>query len=70
MKYLKFLLGMILVTIISLCGFGGGFIVFGLPIIYIFQPSPTVCEIITFITVFLPMPFAWWIAPKISDKLF
>lgn len=70
MKYLKLFLEIILVIIISMCGFGGGFIIFGLPIIFIFQPSPIVCDIITFVTVFLPMPFAWYIAPKLSDKIF
>lgn len=69
MKKLKFILGVILLTIISMCGFGGGFIVIGLPIIYIFKPSPIVCDIISFASVFIPIPFAWWIAPKLEEKL-
>lgn len=69
MKHIKFIFEVIILTIISLCAFGGGFIIFGLPIMYIFEPNPITCEIITFITVFVPMPLAWYIAPKISDKI-
>lgn len=69
MKYIKILLETIILMIISLCAFGGGFIIFGLPIMYIFEPNPQICEIITFITIFVPMPFAWYIAPKIADKI-
>ncbi len=70
MKNIKLGLEIILITIISLCAFGGGLFVFGLPLLWILQPSPAMVELIVFMSIFVPMPFAWWIAPKISDKIF
>lgn len=69
MKYFKLCVEIYLLLIISLCAFGGGLICFGLPILFIFQPSPIVSQIITVVSIFLPMPFAWWLAPKLSDKI-
>lgn len=58
----------IIILIVALCGFGGGLLVFGLPIIFIFKLSGVIAEIISILTIFVPMPIAWYLAPKLSDK--
>lgn len=67
MNKIKTMLLIIAITIISLCGFGGGCLIWYL-IALIIKPSPTVFEIMFYITTFVPIPFCWWIAPKISEK--
>lgn len=67
MKILKRIMLIIIITIISLCAFGGGCIIWCL-LALIIKPSPTVFEIMFYITTFVPMPFCWWIAPKIGEK--
>lgn len=69
MKILKTIILIIIITIISICAFGGGCIIWSL-LALIIKPSPTVFEIMFYITTFVPMPFCWWIAPKISEKYF
>lgn len=69
MKILKTIMLIIIITIISICAFGGGCIIWSL-LALIIKPSPTVFEIMFYITTFVPMPFCWWIAPKISEKYF
>lgn len=68
MKIIKLILEIFIITMVTLCGFGGGFIIFGLPIIYLFQPTSIICKIMVIITIFIPMAIAWYIAPKINDK--
>lgn len=67
MEILKTIMLIIIITIISLCAFGGGCIIWYL-LALIIKPSPTVFEIMFYITTFVPMPFCWWIAPKIGEK--
>ena len=67
MKILKTIMLIIIITIISLCAFDGGYIIWSL-LALIIKPSPTVFEIMLYITTFVPMPFCWWIAPKIGEK--
>lgn len=67
MKILKTIMLIIIITIISICAFGGGCIIWSL-LALIIKPSPTVFEIMFYITTFVPMPFCWWIAPKIGEK--
>ena len=67
MEILKTIMLIIIITIISLCAFGGGFIIWCL-LALIIKPNPTVFEIMFYITTFVPMPFCWWIAPKIGEK--
>lgn len=67
MKILKKIMLIIIITIISICAFGGGCIIWSL-LALIIKPSPTVFEIMLYITTFVPMPFCWWIAPKIGEK--
>lgn len=67
MEILKTIMLIIIITIISLCAFGGGCIIWYL-LALIIKPSPTVFEIMSYITTFVPMPFCWWIAPKIGEK--
>lgn len=69
MKMLKDILLMIAMTVVMICGFGGGCIIWCL-LALIIKPSSTVFEIMFYITTFVPMPFCWWIAPKISEKYF
>lgn len=69
MKILKTIILIIIKTIISICAFGGGCIIWSL-LALIIKPSPTVFEIMFYITTFVPMPFCWWIAPKIGEKYF
>ncbi len=65
---MRTILEIILLTIISICAFGGGCIIWTFIAIFI-QPSPQVMEIMFYITAFVPMPFCWCIAPKISEKI-
>lgn len=67
MKMLKDILLMIAMTVVMICGFGGGCLIWSV-IAIIIKPSPTVFEIMFYITTFVPMPFCWWIAPKIGEK--
>lgn len=67
MEILKTIMLIIIITIISICAFGGGCIIWSL-LALIIKPSPTVFEIMLYITTFVPMPFCWWIAPKIGEK--
>ena len=67
MKMLKDILLMIAMTVVMICGFGGGCLIWCL-LALIIKPSPTVFEIMFYITTFVPMPFCWWIAPKIGEK--
>lgn len=69
MKILKTIMLIIIITIISICAFGGSCIIWSL-LCLIIKPSPTVFEIMFYITTFVPMPFCWWIAPKIGEKYF
>ena len=69
MKKLKDIALTILITIISICAFGGGcFIWFALAILI--QPSPTINKIMFYIFTFVPMPFCSHIALKIANKYF
>lgn len=67
MKILKTTMLIIIITIISICGFGGGCIIWSL-LSLIIKPSPQVFEIMFYISTFVPIPFCWWVAPKISEK--
>lgn len=67
MEILQTIMLIIIITIISLCAFGGGYIIWYL-LALIIKPSPTVFEIMFYITTFVPMPFCWWITPKIGEK--
>ena len=69
MKIFILIIEIIILTLVSVCAFGGGLIIFGFPLLLIFKPIESIANIIIFITTFLPMPFAWYFAPKISDKI-
>ncbi len=69
MKIFILIIKIIILTLVSMCAFGGGLIIFGLPLLLIFEPIESMANIIIFITTFLPMPFAWYFAPKILDKI-
>lgn len=68
MKKIKEILLIISLVVVALCGFGGGFI-FWFIISLIIKPSPQVFEIVFYISIFAPIPFCWWIAPKIGEKI-
>lgn len=69
MKIFLIIIETIILTFISMCAFGGGLIIFGLPLLLVFKPIESIANIIIFATTFLPMPFAWHFAPKIADKI-
>lgn len=69
MKIFKKLLLFMLIMLISLCGFGGGALIWVL-ISLLINPSPIVFQVMFVVTCFVPMPFCWWIAPKIGEKYF
>lgn len=69
MKIFILIIKIIILTLVSMCAFGGGLIIFGLPLLLILKPMESIANIIIFITTFLPMPFAWHFAPKILDKI-
>lgn len=69
MKIFLIIIETIILTFISMCAFGGGLIIFGLPLLFIFKPVEIVSNIIIFTTTFIPIPFAWYFAPKIADKI-
>lgn len=68
MKRIKTLLEIILITIISICAFGGGCLIWTVIAMFI-TPSPHIMEIMFYITAFVPMPFCWYIAPKLGKKI-
>lgn len=68
MKMIKTILGIILATIISICAFGGGCLIWVLIAIFL-QPSPLINEIMFYASALIPIPFCWYIAPKIGDKI-
>ena len=69
MKIFILIAQIIILTLVSMCAFGGGLIIFGLPLLLGFKPIESIANIIIFITTFLPIPFAWYFAPKIADKI-
>lgn len=68
MKIIKTILEIILITIVSICAFGGGCIIWTFLAMFI-QPEPKIMEIMFYITMFVPMPFCWYIAPKLGEKI-
>lgn len=69
MKILKTIMLIIIITIISICAFGGGSLIWFL-IALLIKPSPLVFGIWLYIFTFVPMPFCWWVASKIGEKYF
>lgn len=69
MKILKNTLLIIAITIISICGFGGGCLIWSIIAIFI-KPNPLISEVMFYVSALVPIPFCWWIAPKISEKFF
>ena len=69
MKILKNILLIIIIIIVSICAFGGGCIIWSILAIFI-KPSPQIAEIMFYVSALVPIPFCWWIAPKISEKFF
>ena len=67
MEILKEILLIMVTTIISICAFGGGCIIWSL-IALLIKPSPAIFEVMFYISTFIPIPFCWWIAPKIPEK--
>lgn len=67
-KLLKDIYILIIGTILSICGFGGGCL-FYLLFCIIFGIE-NINKIIFILCIFAPMPFCWWIAPKFSQKYF
>ena len=69
MKILKNILLIIAITIISICGFGGGCLIWSIIAIFI-NPNPLISEIMFYVSALVPIPFCWWIALKLSEKFF
>lgn len=70
MKIVKIIIDTILLLVITICGFGGGCLIYSFIAIILFPNiNPTLNEILFFITALVPIPICWYIAPKISDKI-
>ena len=70
MKIIKTIIDTILLLVITICGFGGGCLIYLFVGITLFPNiNPIFNEILFFITALVPMPICWYIAPKISDKI-
>lgn len=69
MKILKKILLVIAITVISICGFGGGCLIWSIIAIFI-NPNPLISEIMFYVSALVPIPFCWWVAPKLSEKFF
>lgn len=68
LKGLKMILEIIILLIVTICTFGGGCLIWTIIAIFI-QPSPQVAEIMFYVSALVPIPFCWYIAPKISNKI-
>ena len=68
MKKIKTIFYVCLLTIVSICAFGGGCIIWMFLAVFI-QPNPQVMELVFYISALVPVPFCWYLAPKISDKI-
>lgn len=70
MKIVKIIIDTILLLVITICGFGGGCLIYSFIAIKLFPNIDSILnEILFFITALVPMPICWYIAPKISDKI-
>lgn len=70
MKIVKIIIDTILLLVITICGFGGGCLIYSFITITLFPNIDSILnEILFFITALVPMPICWYIAPKISDKI-
>lgn len=69
MKILKTIILTIIFVLVTVCAFGGGFFIWVL-IALIIKPNPKVFEIGLYIFTFAPIPFCFWIAPKLAEKYF
>ena len=69
MNKIKTILLFIAIVIISLCGFGGGCLIWSIIAIFI-KPNPLISEVMFYVSALVPIPFCWWIAPKLSEKFF
>lgn len=69
MKNLKFLLKIIILTILTLGAFGGGCIFWSIFCAFVELPEQIV-EIGFYISIFLPIPFCWYLVPKIDEEDF
>ncbi len=67
MKIIKTILEIILITIISICAFGGGCLIY--IAIGLFFHFEQLSSTIFILSALLPCPICWYIAPKISDKI-
>lgn len=69
MNKIKTILLFIAIVIISLCGFGGGCLIWSIIAIFI-KPNPLISEVMFYVSALVPIPFCWWIAPKLGEKFF
>ena len=69
MKMLKDILLMIAMTVVMIYGFGGGCLIWSV-IAIIIKPNPLIAEIMFYASALVPIPFCWWVAPKIGEKFF
>lgn len=69
MEILKEILLIMATTIIAICAFGGGCIIWSL-IASLIKPNIAIFEVMFYISTFIPIPFCWWIAPKMTEKFY
>ena len=69
MKMFKDILLMIAMTVIMIYRFGGSCLIWAV-IAIIIKPNPLVAEIMFYASELIPIPFCWWVTPKIGEKFF
>ena len=62
-----FIIKILITTIIALCGFGGGCLIY-FTIALLFKIN--INETIFILSILIPVPISWWLAPKISEKFY
>ena len=66
LEIIKTILIIGVLTLVSICAFGGGCLIY-VVICFLFGVDK-VDPIITLVATLAPVPVAWWLAPKLSDK--
>ena len=66
LEIIKTILIIGVLTLVALCAFGGGCMIY--VVICLLFGIDGVNPTTALITAVIPAPFAWWIAPKLSDK--
>ena len=69
MTFVKNVCKTIVFELITIFAFGGGLLLIGLPLLFIFEPPKGIAILIFLITFAVPVPICWWLAEKFGDKI-